>query len=730
MEGQIRQSLPEANYRRVRTSAAMIGLAISMGTSSLLIPGQADPAIAAESQQVAETNGPKVAQNQEVTNKSTPELRPVSAQVQLETTKTQVAKLAQPELPQAIANGNQLGSESVTPEQQQLKNSPENNTSAAGKTELLIEQQSLPANKSESYVKPNLKLFATEPPQSGEIRATSVNQQLKTKQDAALDKLKESSNRLKNSLAELRSEEYSSSRLSSTQLGGKPTAIEQPKPVTPAATPEAIQPIVVESATTVVTKSENQAPNADRSLSTVSSPKAIGLKLEKTAAVVVPSLVQYQVSSGDTIDEIANNYGVSPQELVKANHLSDPNWLQVNQPLEIPQDESLGRLGSPAQSAPKVPSPMANVAGGTTQAIALVPELVNRNSNYGVTVPTVATVANPEKSDRREINSQKLSQAIDNEQGTSSASAKSLAESGTEPQVIPTQVKSGVIGQDSLTQTGSVNSEAPYNPYVENLRGEILKLREKYRAQRKSDRTDLDPARVSVVVPKDGSANQPNLPLQPVNSELNLKNYDRTLSVEKTRQQARVASKLQPLPNQAPNSTSHQFQAPLVATGPLGVGNYDASQPLLGQNVAPNLPPLAPADTYLPKNSAIFTGYIWPAKGVLTSGFGWRWGRLHAGIDIAAPIGTPVVASAPGVITYARWNDGGYGNLVEVTHPDGSTTLYGHNDRILVQEGQTVEQGQEIAEMGTTGYSTGPHSHFEVHPPGQGAVNPIAFLPR
>ncbi|MBD0311524.1 MAG: M23 family metallopeptidase, partial [Microcoleus sp. T3-bin5] len=71
----------------------------------------------------------------------------------------------------------------------------------------------------------------------------------------------------------------------------------------------------------------------------------------------------------------------------------------------------------------------------------------------------------------------------------------------------------------------------------------------------------------------------------------------------------------------------------------------------------------------------------------------------------------------------------GYGYLVEITHPDGTETVYAHNSRILVQKGQRVAQGEQISEMGSTGFSTGPHLHFEIHPAGQGAINPMAFLP-
>ncbi|MGK7914231.1 MAG: M23 family metallopeptidase [Prochloraceae cyanobacterium] len=129
-----------------------------------------------------------------------------------------------------------------------------------------------------------------------------------------------------------------------------------------------------------------------------------------------------------------------------------------------------------------------------------------------------------------------------------------------------------------------------------------------------------------------------------------------------------------------------------------------------------------------PAVSTKFNGYIWPAAGVLTSGYGWREGRMHKGIDIAAPIGTPILAAASGEVLWAGWNAGGYGNLLKLKHPDGSMTIYAHNQRILVRRGQKVRQGQQIAEMGSTGYSRGPHLHFEIHLKGTGVVNPMAYL--
>ncbi|BAU63717.1 Peptidase M23 [Stanieria sp. NIES-3757] len=173
-----------------------------------------------------------------------------------------------------------------------------------------------------------------------------------------------------------------------------------------------------------------------------------------------------------------------------------------------------------------------------------------------------------------------------------------------------------------------------------------------------------------------------------------------------------------------------QPQTNLISTAPTNVNRYNQSLKIqIGATINPQLPPLSSPEQYLPSSPTQFEGYLWPAQGTLTSGYGWRWGRMHQGIDIAGPIGTPIMAAASGEVVSAGWNSGGYGNLVKLKHPDGSVTLYAHNNKILVSNGQQVEQGQLIAEMGSTGFSTGPHLHFEIRPNGETAVNPIAFLP-
>jgi murein DD-endopeptidase MepM/ murein hydrolase activator NlpD len=136
--------------------------------------------------------------------------------------------------------------------------------------------------------------------------------------------------------------------------------------------------------------------------------------------------------------------------------------------------------------------------------------------------------------------------------------------------------------------------------------------------------------------------------------------------------------------------------------------------------------PDAPAATPGSKDAP---SIAWPMNaGVLSSGYGERWGRPHKGIDIAAEEGTPVYAAADGEVVFADASKGGYGNLVILKHSAGWMTIYGHNSRILVDEGDHVRQGAAIAEVGSTGRSTGPHLHFEIRIDSE-AVDPMIHLP-
>lgn len=105
--------------------------------------------------------------------------------------------------------------------------------------------------------------------------------------------------------------------------------------------------------------------------------------------------------------------------------------------------------------------------------------------------------------------------------------------------------------------------------------------------------------------------------------------------------------------------------------------------------------------------------YDQPIDGTFTSGFGQRWGKLHAGVDFGVPVGTDVKAADAGVVTEAGETSNGYGIAVKISHRDGRETYYAHNSKVVVKVGDKVYRGQHIAESGNTGRSTGPHLHFE-----------------
>jgi murein DD-endopeptidase MepM/ murein hydrolase activator NlpD len=121
--------------------------------------------------------------------------------------------------------------------------------------------------------------------------------------------------------------------------------------------------------------------------------------------------------------------------------------------------------------------------------------------------------------------------------------------------------------------------------------------------------------------------------------------------------------------------------------------------------------------------------FRWPVEvGTLSSGFGPRGGRPHKGVDLAAPPGTPIFAAAAGKVVYSDDKQRGYGNLVILRHAGGYVTVYAHNRRNLVDVGDQVRQGSRIAEVGSTGRSTGPHLHFEIRVDGK-AIDPLIHLP-
>ena len=119
--------------------------------------------------------------------------------------------------------------------------------------------------------------------------------------------------------------------------------------------------------------------------------------------------------------------------------------------------------------------------------------------------------------------------------------------------------------------------------------------------------------------------------------------------------------------------------------------------------------------------------FIRPYYGVVTSRYGSRWGRNHNGIDYGGRVGDPVKAADGGTVSFAGWDNGGYGKLIKINHGNGKVTYYAHLNSINVSVGQKVAQGQLIGKVGNTGRSTGPHLHFEIRINGK-PVNPSNYV--
>ncbi|MGO4599447.1 M23 family metallopeptidase [Terrabacter sp. 2RAF25] len=121
--------------------------------------------------------------------------------------------------------------------------------------------------------------------------------------------------------------------------------------------------------------------------------------------------------------------------------------------------------------------------------------------------------------------------------------------------------------------------------------------------------------------------------------------------------------------------------------------------------------------------------WVAPVSGyTLTSGFGFRWGKMHPAQDLACAVGTPVHALSSGTVIFAGWSNEGYGNFVKIRYWDGTVSWMAHNSRLLVAVGDEVAPGQQVAYSGSTGNSTGPHVHLEIHPGDGAAVAPRTWL--
>ncbi|WP_179228676.1 peptidoglycan DD-metalloendopeptidase family protein [Leptolyngbya ohadii] len=720
--------------RRARTSAAMVGLALSMGATGLVLPRQSDGASAAESAgteasvaPVSQATAPVIQEASESKGAAAANSLPlVEHTVVAGETLHHVARKYQLTVGE-LAAANKLSTRAILQVGQVLKVPAR----VQGQTDSAqADPVAAPAKVSDS----------TSEKASADILA---------KRQQALNRLRLQREQLQSKLMTIRSEESPKSQSSaskerqalitelppsasteaaqsaSSQNDKQTASIPAQAPVSvaqvapqPEISAPASEPDWIRSNQNLLLPSGQAATEpspADNlvALRSVSEPVT-----QPTVPQLAPDLVSYRVSPGDTVAEIARAHNISQSLLISANRISDPNVIFVGQVLRVPG----GQPGEPSIAENKS-SPSSETVIASAAAVPIVPIQTpsisaSVQASEAVTVPTIVSAEPAASAIAPSLLPQQVAAAP-----LSGSPAAPTPESLTLP-----ATSSEVNAADSVTGA---------NPFVQNLLAEIRVLREQYR---QADRQAASPeaaGTVSQQVVQSVEAPVAEVsatPAAPVTIAAASSPTTGSMAINPQFQRRNSGAVEINVPaaedSQSPVNQSPVNQPQTVAAAPLGSENYEPLlRPVTGRMVSPDLPPLPGADNFLPNQREVFDGYIWPARGMLTSGYGWRWGRMHRGIDIANDVGTPIHAAADGVVEYAGWNSGGYGNMVEIRHADGSMTRYAHLNRILVRSGQRIQQNGLIGEMGSTGFSTGPHLHFEVHLAAQGTVNPVSYLP-
>ena len=686
---------PKVN-RRVGKQAAMIGLAISMGATSLLVTRQSDEAHAA-----ASVGGQKVTSIIPAASDTTVKF----ASIKPETQTVVSARIPKNSIilePTAIS---QLPGLEARLQVTESEMSDPVTVSTSWKSQS-------PAAQGLSSETANL----TGEPQLQVLKNTDTsdenNAQLKAQQEFALNRLQEKSNRLRKSLAELRSEE--TENLSKTDRGST-----EPKGI---ANLEELSTVNNDNNKDLLSEF-TQRPETNKSNSQgLTKPRQI---------TALSGHRNYEVKPGDTLAAIASRYNISISELVQANNLINPDDLKISQRLTIPASEIKSFraiqvptvLNSNRTYSTTVPQP-GNSPVTTPSIYPSLPvassQLPVYTNNDSVSIP-IPVIANQQ-------------QKLYTETESTSINAEGLG--GDIP--IPTISQQPQQAQKSSEEGASTTDHQG----LRGLHADIERLRQRYRNQKSGNADTLvatepekAPIPVSVVTGSHTAPSSPTTGGQNSSIPISVPSYGSQSANSQNRTRGNQAINPE-FSGKFTSSDQKSTTFPSSADISDSLGNRRGT--IVTPQLQPQLPPLAAVDQYLPQPidattpplSTASTTYMWPAQGVLTSGYGRRWGRMHRGIDIANATGTPIYAAADGVVETSGWNRGGFGILVDIRHSDGSLTRYAHNNRTLVRVGQQVTKGQQIAEMGSTGFSTGPHTHFEIHPSGKGAIDPIAFLPK
>jgi LysM repeat protein len=484
--------------------------------------------------------------------------------------------------------------------------------------------------------------------------------------------------------------------------------------------------------------------------------------VKTTTAKTPNAAATIKVQKGDNLSKIAKQYNVSIDKLRQLNDLKSDDLAlgqtlklkaavvaKTNKPLKPTSSGTvkIGKTNATNQTKP-VTSSKPNTANkvssskvGSSAKTSKTPVNTSAKPTVTSTKPVVTTAKKPEIakiSPTKPVTTQKPStiKASSNSvkptaaaQNTSKPATVALKPTSVKPAPIVT--KPPVAASAPKPTTGAsapkpqISSPKPTQPTVENQANKPVMNEATVQDPTTQNPTAQNPTAQNSAVttsppPTTASdASNPSSVTGPAVSSINAQNET-------------------PLQNLPPISETDQSQSGVGSDADYIIIEPQNSLEVIGQrtgsvaSTTPAKPPTNTTSQQLAKYSR--ERLLWPLQGVLTSYYGYRSLRIgrshfHTGLDIAAPRGTPVYAALSGRVEQAGWSRVGYGNLVIIRGWDGKRYYYGHNSRLLVKAGQWVKQGTMISKVGSTGYATGPHLHFEVRVGGH-TRNPIAYLPR
>jgi LysM repeat protein len=478
----------------------------------------------------------------------------------------------------------------------------------------------------------------------------------------------------------------------------------------------------------------------------------------KTTTAKTPSLpASIKVQKGDNLSKIAKQYGLSIESIRKLNNLKSDD-LALGQSLKL-KATVVAKTNKPLKptSSSTAKSKPAKTGNTTSKTNSNKPKTATKpNANTSKENPSSTALTKPSTS---------IGKTTANATNKPSSSASKPAATNKKPEVAktnalkpetkPNTTKPSISPTKPTTTVQEIPKPAPVASKPTPVKPTTIAKP----APQPTKPVAAQPSAKPAVNPKPTQPSVETQPTKPVMNEAVVSdngtqnNKDANSSEPATitsdaSNPSSVPATTEISSNSIPGNSADISTVPQPETdqSQSGVGSdadYIIIEPqnsleVVGQrtgSVASTTPAKPPTNT-TPQQIAKYNRerLLWPLQGVLTSYYGYRSLRIgrshfHTGLDIAAPRGTPVYAALSGRVEQAGWSRVGYGNLVIIRGWDGRRYYYGHNSRLLVKAGQWVNQGTMISRVGSTGYATGPHLHFEVRVGGH-TRNPIAYLPR